>query len=467
MRGLCVVTALAMTLVASEGHAQSKAQAKPARSAQSLEQLYNQVQDQARAEAQASAAREREFSEQKHLQAQKLKAAREQLAAERARQEQLSQKIDAQDKRLEEKRELLKENTGDLGELFGVMRKVAGEAAGQLESSLLSVQYPGQSNAAQKVAQSKALASQEEIEALWRSILWNMVKSGSVERFEGPLIAKDGTVNNSDILRVGTFSAFSNGEYLRFLPTGDSVKLIELARQPARRYKEQALELQKASVGEVSLVSVDPSRGSVVELLVQSPTWKERLAHGGVVGYIILGLGALGLLIALERLFYLAFIGAKVRNQGSRIERPRAGNPLGRLLLVAEQYKELDAEALLLRLEEQLAKELPKLKRGLGVISLFAATAPLLGLLGTVTGMIETFQSITLFGNGDPKMMSGGISQALVTTKLGLAVSIPLMLVHAWVSQRANQLGRRLDEQSTKSVADRLTAQDPELEQEQ
>lgn len=448
-----MIAAVALSLVAARAEAQNKAPAPP----QNLEQLYTQVQDQARVEAQASAAREREFSAQKHLQAQKLKAAREQLAAERARLETLSQKIDAQDQRLDQKRAQLSERTGDLGELFGVLRKVAGEASGMLQSSLLSVQYPGQSKAAEEVAQSKALASQEEIEALWRSILWNMVKSGSVERFEGPIIAKDGTVNRGEILRVGTFSAFSNGEYLRFLPTGDSVKLIALARQPGRAYRQQAVELQKASVGEVSMVSVDPSRGSVVELLVQSPTWQERLSHGGVIGYIILGLGALGLLIAIERLFYLAFVGAKVRNQRARIDRPRPTNPLGRLLLVVEQYKDLDAEALLLRLEEQLAKELPKFKRGLGVISLFAATAPLLGLLGTVTGMIETFQSITLFGNGDPKMMSGGISQALVTTKLGLAVSIPLMLVHAWVSQRANQLGRRLDEQSTKSVADRLT----------
>lgn len=448
--------AAALSLGAGVAQAQKNAPGAP----QNLEQLFNQVQDQSRLEAQASAAREKEFTAQKHLQAQKLKAAREQLAAERARFEQLGQKIDAQDELLDKKRAQLKENTGDLGELFGVMRTVAGEASGLLKSSLLTVQYPGKSQAADKVAQSKALASQKEIEDLWRSILWNMVKSGSVERFEGPLIAKDGTVNQAEILRVGTFSAFSNGEYLRFLPTGDSVKLIELSRQPARSYKEEALTLQKAPVGEVSLVSIDPSRGSVVELLVQSPTWQERLSHGGVVGYIILGLGALGLLIAIERLFYLAFVGAKVRNQRSRSDRPRASNPLGRLLLVAQQYEDLDAEALLLRLEEQLAKELPKLKRGLGVIALFAATAPLLGLLGTVTGMIETFQSITLFGNGDPKMMSGGISQALVTTKLGLAVSIPLMLVHAWVSQRANQLGRRLDEQSTKSVADRLTVGD-------
>lgn len=452
-----------LMILASMAAAPCRALAKnpQARPAQSLTELYEQVQDQSRKEALASKKREQEFVENKHLQEEKLRSLKAQLQAEQERSAALSASFDEQVQALERKQAKLDAETGDLGELFGVLRKIAGETSGLLKASLLSAQYPGHEKAATELAQSKALASQGQIEALWQAMLWNMVKSGTVETFQGSKIAKDGTIAQAPILRVGTFSAFSQGQYLRFLPSGDQVKLIELGRQPAALARGQARNLEAAPTGEPLPLSIDPSRGSVVELLVQSPSWKERLAQGGVIGFVIIGLGILGLLIAIERLGYLAFVAAKV-NQQQRSEDLSDNNPLGRLLSVARHHEQLDAEGLLLRLEEVLSKELPKLKRGLGVITLFATTAPLLGLLGTVTGMIATFQSITLFGNGDPKMMSGGISQALVTTELGLATSIPLMLVHAFVSQRANKLAQVLDDASTHEVAQRL---DPDIQE--
>lgn len=449
MKRLLIFAALTLSCAT----AQAKDRPRPA---QSLTELYEQVQDEARKQAQASQAREQEFVANKHLQEERLRSLKAQVQAEQARSQTLSASFDAQVQELEAKQAKLDAETGDLGELFGILRKIAGETSGLLKASLVSVQYPGHEQAAQELAQSKTLASQAQIEALWQAMLWNMVKSGSVETFQGAKITKDGTIKNAEILRVGTFNAFSEGQYLRFLPSGDKVKLIELARQPLAKARDQAQRLQTAPIGEPLPISIDPSRGSVVELLVQSPSWKERLAQGGVIGFIILGLGALGLLIAIERLGYLAVVGAKVKQQSQRLDRLRQNNPLGRLLSVVHEDAQIDAEALLLRLETVLSKELPKLKRGLGVITLFATTAPLLGLLGTVTGMIATFQSITLFGNGDPKMMSGGISQALVTTELGLATSIPLMLVHAFVSQRANKLAQVLDDASTQAVAERL-----------
>lgn len=449
-----VALLVAPSVMAQQGDA-------PPRPARTMDELFKQVQAASRKESLASQAREQAFVANKHLQEEKLRSLRAQLQAEQERSQALSANFDAQVTDIEAKQAKLDAETGDLGELFGVLRKIAGESSGLLQASLVSVQYPGRLAAVQEVAQSKALASQSQIEGLWQAMLWNMIKSGSVETFKGAKIAKDGQIQESQILRVGTFNAFSKGQYLRFLPSGDQVKLIELARQPLASAQEKALRLQDAPVGEPVAVSVDPSRGSVVELLVQSPSWKERLAQGGVIGFVIIGLGVLGLLIALERLVYLAFVGAKIKNQQQRLGRLRQSNPLGRLLRVAQHHSALDAEALLLRLEEVLSKELPKLKRGLGVITLFATTAPLLGLLGTVTGMIATFQSITLFGNGDPKMMSGGISQALVTTELGLATSIPLMLVHAFVSQRANKIAQELDDASTKAVAQRLDPGEP------
>lgn len=459
MKRLWLAVGVALCLLPVEAMAQKKA---PLRPAQSLEELFERVKDESRKQSLESQAREEAFVANRHLQEEKLRSLKAQLAAEQERGQALSANFDAQAVELEAKQAKLDEETGDLGELFGTMRKIAGETSGLLKASLLSVQYPGHHRAAQDVAQTKALASQAQIEALWQAMLWSMIKSGSVETFKGTKIGKDGSIQDSQILRVGTFNAFSEGQYLRFLPSGDKVKLVELARQPLASAQGQARRLQDAPVGEPLALSIDPSRGSVVELLVQSPSWKERLAQGGVIGFVIIGLGILGLLIAMERLVYLAFVGAKIKSQQQRLGRLKQSNPLGRLLGVAQHYQMLDAEALLLRLEEVLSKELPKLKRGLGVITLFATTAPLLGLLGTVTGMIATFQSITLFGNGDPKMMSGGISQALVTTELGLATSIPLMLVHAFVSQRANKIAQVLDNASTQVVAERL---DPEPEE--
>ena len=128
-------------------------------------------------------------------------------------------------------------------------------------------------------------------------------------------------------------------------------------------------------------------------------------------------------------------------------------NPLGRILSVYSDKIAQDVETLSLKLDEAILRETPSIERGLITLAILAAVAPMLGLLGTVSGMIETFQSITLFGTGDPKLMSGGISQALVTTELGLAVAIPMLLIHSALSSKSNRLIQILDEESAAIVA--------------
>jgi biopolymer transport protein ExbB len=134
---------------------------------------------------------------------------------------------------------------------------------------------------------------------------------------------------------------------------------------------------------------------------------------------------------------------------------PRADNPLGRVLRVYEENQSADVEKLGLKLDEAILKETPALERGIMLLKVLSVVAPLLGLLGTVTGMIKTFQAITLFGTGDPKLMAGGISEALVTTVLGLVTAIPLLLLHSVVSTRSKNLVQVLDEQSVGLVAER------------
>jgi len=199
-------------------------------------------------------------------------------------------------------------------------------------------------------------------------------------------------------------------------------------------------------------MAVDPSRGAILGLLSQAPSLVERIQQGGLVGYVIIVLGALGVLIAIERLVSLARAGGGIKAQ-LKASKADAGNALGRILAVYESNRSVDFETLELKLDEAILREAPALERRQGWIKVLAAVAPLLGLLGTVVGMINTFQAITLFGTGDPKLMAGGISTALVTTVLGLIVAIPLVLLHSLVASRSKMLVEILEEQSAGIIA--------------
>jgi biopolymer transport protein ExbB len=218
------------------------------------------------------------------------------------------------------------------------------------------------------------------------------------------------------------------------------------------RLRTLVSEFEQAEPGQLEPVVVDPTRGAIMALLVQTPTLKERIVQGGWIGYIILIIGAVGLLVASLQFLSLLGAGRGVAKQQQDKE-VSLKNPLGRILSVYNDKLAQDVETLQLKLDEAILRETPKLERGLITLAILAAIAPMLGLLGTVSGMIETFQSITLFGTGDPKLMSGGISQALVTTELGLAVAIPLLLIHSGLSSKSNRLIQILDEESAAIVA--------------
>ena len=144
----------------------------------------------------------------------------------------------------------------------------------------------------------------------------------------------------------------------------------------------------------------------------------------------------------------------KIRGQLKRDE-AKTNNPLGRVLKAAEDNQGADTESLELKLDEAILKESPKINSGLSLLKIIAMVAPLLGLLGTVTGMIIVFQAITIYGAGDPKAMAGGISSALVTTVLGLVVAIPTLLLHTLLSGKAKKLLHILEEQSAGIIAER------------
>ncbi len=415
----------------------------------SLDELLDQVRNERANAMKANAKREAQFLSEKEQQARLLKEAKVRLVTEETRSDRLKKKFEKNEKTLASFETRLKKDTGSLGELFGVVRQHARESEGLFDSSLVSTQRPDRREFVGLLAKRKALPTIKEMERLWFLLQDEMTESGKVVRFSAPVVTREGEETERRVTRVGVFNAVSEGKYLHYLP--ETRKLVELNRQPGTQFQEMAAALEKANNGVVPM-AIDPSRGAILSLLVQSPDTLERVQQGGVIGYFILAVGGIALLLVCERFAYLTVVGKRIIKQ-LKEDLPGLNNALGRIMHVYTEDPDQDVETLEHRLDEATLKEIPRLERGLTTIAILAAVAPLLGLLGTVTGMIETFQSITLFGAGDPKLMSGGISQALVTTELGLVVAIPIVLLHSLLHGKSNRLVQILDEQSAGMVA--------------
>ncbi|NQZ53322.1 MAG: MotA/TolQ/ExbB proton channel family protein [Piscirickettsiaceae bacterium] len=418
--------------------------------AANLDALLEQVKRESVLEQQQNKLREAEFVTARDDQAQLLAEAKAQLAFEEQKTELLNQTFHDYEQGLIEKETLLQEKSGSLGELFGTVRQMANDSRGVLESSMISAQLPNRGAFLSSLAELKQQPTISELRAFWLLLQEEMTESGKVSHFTVPVITAEGQVEEQEMTRIGVFSAFSDGDFFRYLPETGS--LVELGRQPVSRLRDLVADFESTTDGSLQPVVIDPTRGAILALLVQAPNLKERIQQGGWIGFIILGLGAIGLLIALQRFVSLTIIGRGVARQQNQTE-VDLKNPLGRILSTYSDTIAQDVETLSLKLDEAILREIPKIERGLVTLAILAAISPMLGLLGTVSGMIETFQSITLFGTGDPKLMSGGISQALVTTELGLAVAIPILLIHSALSSKSNRLVQILDEESAALVA--------------
>jgi len=430
------------------------AQSETPEKAKSLDELLRLVQQGRSQESAENRAREQRFSSAKAEQQRMLSEARSLKQQLERRSNQLETSFDRNELRTSDLTETLDTRLGSFKELFGVLQQVAGDTRGQLDNSITSAQFPDRgvflTELATTLGSTSKLASMEEIERMWFELQREMTESGKVVKFNRIVTTADGEQLEQDVIRVGTFNIISDGKYLQFIPETGAV--LELPRQPQPRFVNTTGDVFKASSGPVGF-GVDPSRGSILGLLVQRPNLQERIAQGGLIGYLIIALGCLALLIALERLVVLGIEGSKVKKQ-LKSKQPNDGNSLGRVLKVAGSYQNTDLETLELKMGEAIIKESPKLSRGLLFLKIIAVVAPLMGLLGTVTGMINTFQAITLFGTGDPKLMAGGISQALVTTVLGLSVAIPTVLLHTVVTGRSRRIINVLERESTGIVAE-------------
>ncbi|MFT5500460.1 MAG: biopolymer transport protein ExbB [Woeseiaceae bacterium] len=420
--------------------------------ASSMAELLNQIeQGQARDNADAQE-REQRFAQARGEQQNLLNQARAERTRQERNSERLEQLFEDNQAQIVSARAALDERLGALKELFGVLQTVSGDAQGRFNTSLTNIQFPDREDflvqLGSKMAGASSLASIEEIERLWFELQREVSESGKISRFAHEVTTADGEVVTTDIVRVGLFNIVSDAGYLQY--SGGPVS--ELQRQPEQsRFTNSAAEMTNATTGPVTF-GVDGTRGGILALLVESPTITDRIHQGGIVGYCIIGLGFLGLLLAAWRWIVLSAASRKVSAQLKR-DTASTDNPLGRVLAAYESNQNADTETIELKLSEAALKEMPGLTKGLLFIKVISVVAPLMGLLGTVTGMIKTFQVITLFGAGDPKMMAGGISQALMTTVLGLVVAIPMVLIHTFVSGQSRKIINILNSQSAGIVA--------------
>jgi len=243
----------------------------------SLQELLNQTRTVRAQEEQLNKSREQSFLQDRNKQSQLLAEAKRAQAAEQQRSERLSAQFDANEKKLTELQTQLDAKAGTLGEMFGVVRQVAGDAASTIHNSLISAQFPEREDFLQKLAQSKALPSIAQLEQLWYEIQREMTETGRVVTFPGEVVTPDGEQTTQAVTRIGSFTAVSDGQFLNYLP--ESKVLSELSRQPASRYLSTAEDLQEATSGYVR-ATIDPTRGSLLAVLVQAPGLVEKAQQG-------------------------------------------------------------------------------------------------------------------------------------------------------------------------------------------
>lgn len=421
--------------------------------AQTVDDLLNQVKSGSIQKTKAAAALEKRFRSAGGAKAGIVSALRAERATLEAQSDSLEAQYAANDEELNTIRNSRANALGDLKELFGAIQQVVGESEAMFESSIISAQFPNRAAKfgaiSEKVSnQSNELVSAAEIELVWKAIFTELVQQGKVAKFSTPVATADGSKEDRDVVRVGVFNLIGDGSFLTYGKGG----VAELPRQPDGRYLGQAADLFSAS-GAGAEFALDPTAGTLLGAAVESPSVIDRIHQGGPVGYIILGVGAIAAVIAIFKIITLFGVAAAVNKQAKNPGSPSTKNPLGRVLKAVQDNPSSDTEAMELRLSEAIMKETPKLSSWLMFLKIVSVVAPLAGLLGTVLGMIETFQSITLFGAGDPKLMAGGISQALVTTVCGLVVAIPIVLLHTAAASKAKRVEEILEEQSAGMVA--------------
>jgi len=440
---------IVMALIVSAGHAQT--------APSGLDALLNQVRESAQQTSKLNQEREARFVKNKAEQASLLAKAQADLAAVEARVAGVKGRFDANQRDIAALKTQLAGRSGDFTQVYAAARSAAGDLRTVLADSYINAQYPARLDKLDAIAKNPALPSINQLEAFWFTLQQEITEQGKSARFKAEVIDPLGVKSVADVTRVGSFTAFAGRDYL-VVPDGGG-PLRALSRQPSGSDRGLAEDFNEAASG-IAPILIDPTRGGLLALQVERPSLEERIHQGGWPGYVIIFVGLLAAVVAIYQLQFLLRTDASVKRQLASPTQPRDDNPLGRVLQVFKNDVEKhDPEVLELRLSEAVLKETPAIERFQQFIRLVIAAGPLLGLLGTVAGMIETFQVITEAGSSDPKLMAGGISKAMIATVLGLGIAIPLLFINAILAARSRAIVQVLDEQSAGLLAERIESQ--------
>lgn len=446
------VAAAALSIPASAQQGGAAAPAQPAARQLTLDQVLQAIRRERSESSAENKQREERFLRERNNQQAELSRVRGQVAAAEAEATRLEGLMETNQAEIDKLDQELADKQGEFQELFGAARSAAADLTAQVDRSLISAEFPGRSSELAEVAQTDTLPTETQLRYLWMTLVQQITEQSKVSTFPANVAKADGSAEQRDITRIGPFVAFSDGRYLTYKP--EQGQLAFLARQPAGSVLAAAKAVENAKGDGFTRGVIDPSLGTLLGLIVETPNVTERIQQGGSIGYLTLALGALAFVWGVFRWVTLSGTASTVKSQ---MRRPKASrsNPLGRVLLAYESVQNKnDTEAVASALDDAILKEIPKLESGLNLVKIVSSIAPLLGLLGTVIGMVITFQSITLFGAGDPQIMASGISIALMTTVIGLVVSIPLVILYAFASGAANRITQMLEEQAAGIIAE-------------
>jgi biopolymer transport protein ExbB len=455
-------TATAATLICVSAWAQNIAPATaPAKApaAGSLDQLVEQVRTMDVRDAKENAEREVRFKAAVDQQAKLLKEAEGEKAALEQQSAALVKQFEDNDKEIAKLSQERDAKAGNLGEMFGVLRQAAGDFATASRNSMITVEFPDRIAVIDRLAQTKTMPPMEDLQRFWFELVREMNEGGKVKQITAAVIDTDGSKSNRSVTLVGPFVAIADGTFLQFATGADAFSAPP--KQPPSHFGNIGKSFERADSGYQKMV-IDPTRGVLLSLYSQRPDFIDRIRLGGWVGYVIILVGLIGLVMAVYQFIYLTLVGRKVGIQLLDMDRLSQDNPLGRVLLSFKgqnmpQAGE-EAEVVELRISEAVLRELPAIQRVQSFLKLAVAAGPLLGLVGTVIGMIETFQVITESGSGDPKLMAAGIGHAMIATVLGLSIAIPLLFINSALQSRSKRIVQILDEQSTGLLAETLEA---------
>lgn len=417
----------------------------------SLDEVLAAVRRERSTSSQENKEREARFLADRNQQQALLAQVRAQVAAAEAESDRLEALGETNKKQIDALSADLAEKQGAFADLFGAARSAAGDLRAQVDESIISAEFPGRGETLREIAQSDTLPSIEQLELLWFVMLQQMTEQAKTSKFQADIVRADGSADSAQVTRIGPFVAISGGRFLTYDASAQKLKF--LARQPAGAAVGLAKRVESASGDKFVTGVVDPSLGPILSAIVETPNFQERVDQGGNIGYATIALAVLAGLIGIFRGVQLSGVAGAVQSQARRANKPSKSNPLGRVLLAYEEVKGADVGAVQLKLDDAILHEIPKLEAGLNFVKLITAVAPLMGLLGTVSGMINTFQAITLYGTGDPQIMAGGISEALVTTVIGLVSAIPLLFIHAFANGAAKRTIQTLEEQAAGIIA--------------